>query len=136
MGLKTWEMKIADRTFKFKMKKDSAEAVGRRIRDAVALRQFCRELGTYSTGEDYSSTTMVIFGLSGTPIKDEAAWQAELNAALDKYAGILIMDRPEAPNAGTCLADFCAIFEKHVPVKDNRKNSEQLATEKREQQER
>lgn len=133
MGIKTWEMKIADRTFKFKLKKATAQAVASKIKAAVQLRQYAREHYTSTfDGSDHISTTMALFGTSGVPIADEAAWQADLAAALDKYAAIVIEDRPAAPNAATCILDFNAIYEKHIPTTDKRRTPEQLAADRAE----
>lgn len=135
MGFKTWKATIGKRDFQFKMKKDQAGAVARYIKDAVNLRQYTKEIYTSTfDGQDHESTTMVLVGAGQAPIADEAGYQADLAAALDKYAGIVIMDRPEAPNAGTCIGDFRAIFDKHLPVLDKRMNTAQLAAERAERE--
>ena len=132
MGLKTWEAKIGEKQFRFKLKKDDAGRVARRIKDAVNLRQFNRQISNGYDGKDFVSTTMALFGNGEAPIRDLAAYQSDLAAALDKWAPVLITEA----NLADCVNDFVTIFEKHIPVLDTRKNAEQLAADSKEREER
>jgi hypothetical protein len=130
MALKTWKAQIGNREFQFKMKKDDAGRVAREIKNVVNLHQFTRKISNsyLEDGKEYVSTTMALFGPGQAPILDQAGYQAELAAALDKWAPILICELNRAP----ILADFKAIYDKHIPVLDKRTTPEQRAQENKE----
>jgi hypothetical protein len=134
MALKTWKAQIGNREFQFKMKKDDAGRVAREIKNVVNLHQFTREISNsyLEDGKEYVSTTMTLFGSGQAPILDHACYQAELTAALDKWAPILICELNRAP----ILEDFKAIYDKHIPVLDKRTTPEQRAQENKERAER
>lgn len=133
MGTRTWKVTIKERTIQMKLAKARAEALTSRIKEAtVNLPQYTRELYTSSfDGKDHSSTTMVLFGKGQAPILNPAAWQAESDAALDKWASNLITEA----NLTEAVSDFRAIYDKHLPILDKRRNAEQLAAERREHEE-
>ena len=134
MALKTWKAQIGNREFQLKMKKDDAGRVAREIKNVVNLHQFTREISNslLEDGKEYVSTTMALFGPGQAPIIDQEGYQAELAAALDKWAPILICELNRSP----ILEDFKAIYDKHIPVLDKRTTPEQRAQENKERAER
>jgi hypothetical protein len=134
MALKTWKAQIGNREFQFKMKKDDASRVGRYIKDALQLHQFTRAISSSykEDGTDCVSDSMMLFGPGQAPIANPEAYQADLAAALDKWASVLIGEA----NRAECAADFRAIYEKHIPILDKRTTPEQRAQENKERAER
>ena len=132
MALKTWKAQIGNHEFQFKTKKDDAIRIANQIKNAVNLHQFTREISNSFDGEEYTSTTMALFGTGQAPIIDQSGYEADLAAALDKWAPVLITEQ----NRAQVVADFHAVYQKHIPIMDRRTTPEQRAEENRERAER
>lgn len=121
MGYRTYTIKAGDSEFYLKMAKDQAESVAHRLRDLLRLGQFCRTMSN-NCGTDYVSDSMMLFGPSGSPIRNPETYPQDVK---DWFATLPVpITEADLP---AILAKRKELYELHVPIKDERLTPEARA---------
>jgi len=127
--MKTWKVRInKEEWIEAKLLKADAEKFARNVRQAYEVAQYRNEINGVHGGESRETVLWSPFGPSGT-IADLETYQADL-AALRGMIPILVT----AAEAPAILAKAKEIFNKHIPIDDQRrtKDAEQERISERE----
>ena len=119
MSLRTYQSTIGEYTVHIKAKKDHSKKIASMIRNvATDLPNHFKEINGIIGGEESTSTLWSPFTLH--KIKDPEGWKAEVKELMESLPDPITLD-----NLPTIQAHCNRIFDKHVPVEDNRRTPEE-----------
>lgn len=120
--MNTYTFAFNGRNIAVKAKKAEAERIARQIKKVAAIHQYRKEITGKVGGESHEWITMALLGPSGVPIADPETYRKDLEDFTGRLPDLLT---PE--NVGVYLEVAEAIFQKHLPVVDNRRTPEEIA---------
>ena len=120
MGMHTYTTTLNGKTVEIKAKKEVAEAIAAELAKPIKIRRYFKEIRGVIGESERSTILWSPFG-PDRPVTDEEGYKA----ALEEYVqGLPLLITQE--NAPIYLQQAKEIFEKHIPIVDERETKEQV----------